>query len=388
MLLLTIATLLVLSALLTAALGMRLYGSLRRFQPDEEYSPVHDSPSVSVCIPARNEMHAMTRCLERVLASDYKKLEVVVFDDSSNDNTSIIIRSFAQAGVRFVAGTGLPEGWLGKNYALDVLAREASGTFVVFMDVDTFIERTTVSQLVAYVAREKAAMVSVIPQRGDGWRLSVLFGHLRYFWELTIRGGHRPAASSALWMIDRRKLLKDLGGLTPLRSTAAPEAAIANVLGANGYRCLVSEASLGVMYEKKWASQIETGRRLLYPKAGGTPAGAAVAALGLFLLNLPHAVFLSGLVAGWSVLHFAAGVTLLLGMAVYGLYTKRLWRRAWWVGALLWPYIVLQELLLLLASVTGYWRHTITWKGRPVSPSPLPRQDEAATHATHSLSEG
>lgn len=372
MLALIIATLLMSSASLTAILGMRLSGSLRRFHPPKGYPLENDSPSVSVCIPARNEMHAMTKCLERVLASDYKKLEVVVFDDSSNDNTSIIIRSFAQAGVRFVAGTGLPEGWLGKNYALQVLAREASGTYVVFMDVDTTIAPSTVSRLVSYIRNENATMVSVIPERGDGWRLSVLFGHLRYFWELTVRGGRNPATSSALWMIDRHKLINDLGGVSPIKLTASPEAAIAAQLGPDGYRCLASETELGVTYEKKWSSQLETSRRLIYPKAGGTPAGAMIAALVLFLLNFPHAVFLSGFAVGWSALQIMAALVLMFGMGVYGLYTKRMWRHAWWFGALLWPYIVGQELLLLFASVTGYWRHTITWKGRPVSPSPLP----------------
>lgn len=377
MLSLIIVMLLILSALLTAVLGIRLYRSLCRFQPGENYSPVHDPPSVSVCIPARNEIHAMTRCLERVLASDYKKLEVVVFDDSSSDNTSVIISSFAQAGVRFVAGTGLPQGWLGKNYALDVLAREASGTYVIFMDVDTAIMPAAISRLVAYVTQQNVAMVSVIPGRADGWRLSVLLGHLRYFWELTVRGGRHPAAGSALWMIDRHKLLREQGGLTRLKSTAAPESAVAAALGPLGYRCLVSGVNLEVMYEKKWLSQLETGRRLLYPKAGGTPATAVLAGFGLLLLNLPLVVFLSGFFAGWTVLQLAAAATLLLGMAVYGFYTKHMWRRAWWAGALLWPSVVFQELILLIASVTGYWRHTITWKGRPVSPSPLPYQAES-----------
>ena len=39
-------------------------------------------PSVSVCIPARNETHAMSECLESVLASDYPKLEAIVLDDT------------------------------------------------------------------------------------------------------------------------------------------------------------------------------------------------------------------------------------------------------------------------------------------------------------------
>src|SRR5690606_12928997 len=119
--------------------GVRMRKTLKRALITSELSSSQEYPSVSICIPARNETHAMAECLERVLKSDYKKLEVLVFDDNSKDDTSAIIRSFAQAGVRFVAGTELPEGWLGKNHALDVLSKEASGTYVLFMAVDTII---------------------------------------------------------------------------------------------------------------------------------------------------------------------------------------------------------------------------------------------------------
>ena len=316
----------------------------------------------------------MARCLERVLASDYKKLEVVVFDDSSNDNTSIIIRSFAQAGVRFVAGKELPEGWLGKNYALDVLSREASGTYVVLMHVDTALEPKTLSKLVAHMEAEKLTMLSVIPERADGWRMSVLFGYLRYFWELAVRTRRSPATSGALWMINRRTLIKDLGGLEPLKATAAPESAVAAALGPEKYQCLISGDDLGVTFEKKWSSQIESSRRLLYPKIGGTHLGAVGASIAMLLLNFPIVALCIGFVLEDATLRLVSAGVLALGMFVFGTYTKHMWRRAWWFGALLWPLVILQELIVLFASFIGYYRHTITWKGRPVSPSPFPRQ--------------
>ena len=77
-----------------------------------------DLPSVTVCIPARNEQHALTDCLQRVLSSTYQKLEIIVLDDVSGDDTSALIKSFASEGVRFVRGSQLAEGWLGKNHAL------------------------------------------------------------------------------------------------------------------------------------------------------------------------------------------------------------------------------------------------------------------------------
>ncbi len=370
------SALLLLSAWLAVWHGVSLYRSLGRFQLPRNLPATDKQPTVSVCIPARNEMHAMAQCLERVLASDYKKLEILVFDDSSDDETSRIIRSFAQAGVRFVAGTKLPEGWLGKNHALDVLAKEASGSYVLFMDVDTIIAPSTIRRLVDTAIMENKTMLSVIPERADGWRLSVLFGHLRYFWELTVNSAAHPATASALWMIDRKTLLDNLGGMKAYQATAAPEAAIAARLGAGQYRSLVSGEEIEVLYEKKWRSQVETSKRLLYPRANGTKFGALIALGSLLLLNTPLFVLLSGFVLGWSLLQLIAGLTLIIGMLVYGIYSYSMWRHAWWAGVLAWPVVVLQELVLFINSLQGYYRHTITWKGRPVSPYPRPLPSE------------
>ncbi|HRQ86947.1 MAG TPA: glycosyltransferase family 2 protein, partial [Candidatus Saccharibacteria bacterium] len=145
---------------------------------------LEDLPSVTVCIPARNEMHAMAECLDKIIASTYPKMEIIVLDDSSEDNTSNLIKAYAHAGVRFVSGGDLPQGWLGKNYALNVLASKASGHYVLFLDVDIRVDKGSVGQLVSYMKQEKASMISVLPRRDDGMRASVIFSSLRYFWEL------------------------------------------------------------------------------------------------------------------------------------------------------------------------------------------------------------
>jgi glycosyltransferase involved in cell wall biosynthesis len=365
----TISTL-VYSLVCTLILGVfsyRLNRAFQRFRIRKMYTAAVESPSVSVCIPARNETHAMTQCLERVLASDYRKLEIIVFDDSSVDDTSFLIRSFAHAGVRFVAGSELPDGWLGKNHALEVLAGEASGTYVIFLDVDTHIKPTTISQLVGYAMTEDIQMVSVIPGRTDGWRMSVLFGHLRYFWELILARPFAPATSSSLWLIKRETLVRQFGGFEAIRANVAPESALAATLTDKKYHCLVDSPSLGVSYEKKWGSQLETSRRLLYPMIGARPFNGFLALVLLVILNSPLFIVMSSLVFGWGMLQIISAWILVVFMATYGVFTNHLWRQAWWMGGLLWPLVVFQELVLLIASIVGYARRSITWKGRLVT---------------------
>lgn len=343
---------------------------LKRFKMKRllsEPSMLHDLPSVSVCIPARNETNTMSECLERVIASTYPKLEVIVLDDSSVDNTSYLIKSFAHAGVRFVEGTDLSDGWLGKNHALQGLLDEASGSIVLFMDVETRINPDTIEQLVSYMLQENAAMVSVLPLRSDVWRASALFGTMRFFWEVILHRQSKPAVASSAWMIDRKLLIKQMNGFNDLKSAIQPESILAARLSLiNKYRFLVGTPILGVSFAKSWMSQMDTSIRLLLPSVGGRIIYVFSFFIFLVLLNLPTLFVIDGFIDGWSIVQIVALWQLCVFIALYGLFLNTVLGKSWWVGALLWPVIVLQELVLLVASVIGYGRHTITWKDRPI----------------------
>lgn len=327
---------------------------------------LEEMPSVTVCIPARNEMHAMTECLDRVIASAYPKMEIIVLDDASEDNTSNLIKAYAHAGVRFVSGGDLPQGWLGKNYALSVLASKASGRYMLFIDVDIRIDKGTVGQLVSYMQQEQASMLSVLPRRDDGMRASVIFSPLRYFWELMFHNSHKPASSSSVWMIEA-STLKKLGGLEPQKEYIAPEARLAKALSKDSkYRFIVSSPLIGVTFEKKWKSQMDTSIRLIYPLLANSllRVGMSLLASLIILIPLAAAVDLSYLTIT------AAACFYLLWAVIYGAYTRLVWRRGWWLGALLWPVIVVQEASLTIMSTLRHLTNTVTWKGRPIRAKP------------------
>jgi len=324
-------------------------------------------PSVSVCIPARNETHAMSECLESVLASDYPKLEAIVLDDHSSDNTSHIIRAFAHAGVRFVEGDELPDDWLGKNFSLQTLANEASGRIILFMDVDARLERESIRLMVEDMLFENRKMLAVIPQRNDTYRASSWLSTLRYFWELVLNSRTIPGVSSAAWMIDRHVLIDELGGFGEWRDEVQPESHIAAELTkTDEYQLVVSTPALGVNFEKKWASQIETSRRLLLPRFGNSVTSVLLgASLSCTVIMTQIIIIVAILERSWIMLGAEA---LLGGMAVivFAQYYRMTLRSRWPLALFLSPYIVWQELYLLLSSVVGYKRGTITWKGRVV----------------------
>jgi glycosyltransferase involved in cell wall biosynthesis len=328
---------------------------------------IEDMPSVTVCIPARNEYHAMNDCLERVVASTYPKLEIIVLDDLSGDNTSALIKAYARDGVRFIEGGKLPEGWLGKNHALQGLLKEASGTFILFMDVDTRLAPDSIEQLVAYAEQEDATMVSVLPRREDGRRASVVFSPLRYFWEIMFHRKSSPATASNAWLIHRQTFLKRWQSFAPFKDAIQPESRLSAELMASGaYRFLIGTQLLGISYEKKWRSQLLTSVRLLFPLLQMKIPNAVVASLDLLILTAPLWIILSGIITGWNYNHIIAGVFILMFAGLYGMYLKKVWNKGWIMGGLLWSVIALQEAILVLTSAIRYNQQSVTWKGRVV----------------------
>ncbi len=350
-----------------------LWSLLRyRYHPVNPGQPEHDLPSVSVCIAARDETHALAQCLERVVRSDYKKLEVLVLDDSSQDDTSLIIKSFAQAGVRFIAGGTLPSGWLGKNHTYQTLIEESSGDYILFLDVDTVIIQTTITQLINQVIANKRAMISVLPRREDTYHASALFGTMRYYWELVLSNPSKPPASSAIWMVHRETLNEAGVGLPNYGLSVRPERHLARQLQKRRqYFYVVGSRQLGVAYEKRLKSQYETALRLYYPMSGRRLLWWCAAAVFVVLLIYPLTLFFiigSPDLFIWIWAGFVCAIT----AATFGLFTVATYGSiAWVLRVIIGPWLLLQEAILLTASHILYRTNKVTWKGRPVAAQPV-----------------
>lgn len=359
------------SAVLAGSISVRLARNLTRFRAPAPYSELPrevDLPSVTVCIPARNEAHALSDCLEKVLASEYEKLEIIVLDDVSGDDTSALIKSFASEGVRFVKGAPLADGWVGKNHALQGLLAEASGSYVLFIDVDTHVSPRAIESMVRYAITKRAAMLSVLPRRADGWRTSVLFSPLRYFWEVVMSRSSMPATASSAWLIQRKVLTERFNGFHDFRAAVQPEALIAAALSkTNEYRFLVSDAALGVAYEKKWRSQLVTSTRLLFPLCWKNGFVVALFIMALALVLLPYGILLDSYVQQtFTTIHWCAAVVSIALSSTYAYYTSHVWAKGSLLAAILFPVVLVQEIILVITSLVQYKRKAVRWKGRPI----------------------
>ncbi|MBW6526602.1 glycosyltransferase [Sphingomonas sp. RHCKR7] len=118
--------------------------------------PVY-APSVSVVIPAYNEERVIVTSIQRVLASDYPALEVIVADDGSKDRTSAVVEA-AFANDPRVRLLTLVNG--GKAAALNRALLSATGEVVIALDADTQFEPATIRRLARWFADERIGAVA------------------------------------------------------------------------------------------------------------------------------------------------------------------------------------------------------------------------------------
>lgn len=256
----------------------------------DSYLPDTELPSVTVAIPARNETDDLAACLQSFLASDYKKLEIIVYDDCSYDKTSEVIKKFAHDGVRFVNGSEPGDTWLAKNAAYNKLSQEATGDILIFCGVDVRVQIDTVRLLIAELQKQQLDMASVLPLRASvaSW---LSYGQIiRYMWELCIPRYllKRPPVLSTMWII-RAKALKELGGLAAVKRAIVPEAHFAHALAKmRRYAFWRSSKEMHVDSYKTLKQQQATSIRVRYPQLHKRPENVlALTVAELIIITAP-----------------------------------------------------------------------------------------------------
>lgn len=350
------------------AVLIQLLLNLKRFRArdfDVRYLTTDESPTVTVCIPVRNENHAIRDCLERVLASNYTKMEVIVLDDDSVDNTPEIVKIFARDGVRFVKGETLPEGWIGKNKANDQMMKQASGQYILFLSADTDIKPDSISRLIAHAERRKLDMIGVMPVRLDGQRLSTFLAPMRYFWTIIFSSPKHPAHTTASWLVRRQALIEN-GGFEKYKSVIIPEARMsADFAKKNSYEFIVSDEKLGFSYEKRWSSQIDTAIRTFWPV--NVRSGFSMLGILLMSILLWATILVSYLTKSFSFVDGLLIASALLLNLSYTIFAFSAWRKSSLLAFFVWPFMVIQDLCCLVASFIRHQSHSLVWKGRSLT---------------------
>jgi len=191
---------------------------------------------VTVLIPAFNEEKVIVATIERILASDYSNLEILVIDDGSKDHTAYIARSHFMNESR-VGVISIPNG--GKANALNVGLANAQGAVVVALDADTQFEKTTISRLVRWFSDPAIGAVAGNAKVGNRINMITRWQALEY---IVAQNLERRALSAldTLTVVPgavgawRRDVLRELGGF-PV-DTLAEDQDLTIAIQTRGYR--------------------------------------------------------------------------------------------------------------------------------------------------------
>ncbi|MCS7466754.1 glycosyltransferase family 2 protein [Stieleria sp. ICT_E10.1] len=120
--------------------------------------PMNDMPSVSILVPAHNEADVIDTKIDNFHALDYpaEKLELVIFDDGSTDNTSDVANSRSSERIHVYAES--PR--MGKAAAVNRLVDNASHPLLLFTDANVSLHRDAVMQMVHHFADNDVGAVT------------------------------------------------------------------------------------------------------------------------------------------------------------------------------------------------------------------------------------
>lgn len=113
-------------------------------------------PLVSIIIPVYNAGKYLDRCIQSVVNQTYKKIEVLLIDDGSKDNSAVLCDMYAAQDSRVIVYHEQNQGvFYARNKALDSL----SGDFMIFVDADDCIAPNLVELALQTALHEQADIV-------------------------------------------------------------------------------------------------------------------------------------------------------------------------------------------------------------------------------------
>src|SRR5262249_47290099 len=116
-------------------------------------------PSVRVVVPARNEAATLPRTIPSLAGQDYPgEWRVVVVDDRSEDGTAESARSTGGTRTTVLPGAALPEGWVGKVWAMQQGVEGATEDYILLTDADILHAPGSLRHLVRQSVQEHLSL--------------------------------------------------------------------------------------------------------------------------------------------------------------------------------------------------------------------------------------
>jgi poly-beta-1,6-N-acetyl-D-glucosamine synthase len=148
---------------------------------------IYYRPFISIIVPAHNEGEVIERTLASIIASDYPKsrMEIIVANDGSTDDTANRVRSFAARHRLIIKISLISRQNRGKAEALNyAIKHRANGSLVMCLDADSLLHKDCIRNSVQYFKDKKvvatASNVNIMENGtllGLAQRFEYLFSH-------------------------------------------------------------------------------------------------------------------------------------------------------------------------------------------------------------------
>ncbi len=324
---------------------------------------------ISAIVPARNEEATLAACVES-LATQPEIGEIIVVNDGSTDGTAAILQGLQGRipRLRVMETRDVPPGWVGKNHAVWLGAREARLPWLLFTDADSEHLAGSAERALRIAEEHGAALVSFSPEQVTRtWWEKALIPYIysrlagKFSYAAVNDPGSDAAAANGQYLMIRRDAYDAVGGHRSVAGEILEDVALAQSVKRDGFR-LWFGAGAGIvrvrMY-RTFQAMWEGWKKNLYRLMGNTPAGMRRELLTT-VPWIPCLLLLAGV--RWHA--FAVlGLVLLLGR--HAAYAAVLARNQYPVSRIVY-YVPAAALYaaVLVASWRSHARGRIAWKGR------------------------
>ena len=201
-------------------------------------------PKVSIVIPAYNEESNIEECINSVLNSNYpkNKLEVVVVDDGSTDNTIKILKKYKNI-------KDLKQNHLGKVEALNFGILNSSYGYVITLDADTIVDKNCIKEMVKPLSNKSVGATTGNNLVKNKKSILTIFQNVEYHFSNLVRNSFSTVFKNGVWISGslacyRKAALKKIGYFK--KDTMAEDIDVALELRKAGYKTVIVSSAFGV----------------------------------------------------------------------------------------------------------------------------------------------
>lgn len=239
-------------ALLAAVQGIALAVLIARLLPGRKRRPpVPPRPDasasdgdVSVVVAALDEARRIGPCLDGLAAQGSVVREILVVDSGSMDGTQELVRAAAVRDPRIalLRDPPLPNGWVGKVWALQHGLAHARGEWILGVDADTTPQAGCVGGALAAARELEYDAVSFAPRfridsAAERWLQPALLVTLVYrFGAAGTDVDPERVMANGQCFLARREVLEANGGYAAARKSFADDVTLARSLARAGHR--------------------------------------------------------------------------------------------------------------------------------------------------------